>query len=182
LSHESKRVLAYAAEEAQFLSHKHIGTEHLLLGLLREENCLAATLLREHGLSIQTVREELAAHGGESSTAGRLQSRLLTYLESLPNEVGILVTPSRISVKADRSPATAPFLVIEILPPTISLLDLRQRIEGDFARGIRYLWQFDPGSRHVFVATPEAGLQEFKGDVLRTENPTLELPLAEVFS
>src|SRR5215470_8867514 len=36
LSNECKRVLAYAAEEAERLSHKHIGTEHLLLGLLRE--------------------------------------------------------------------------------------------------------------------------------------------------
>ena len=44
LSNESKRVLAYAADEADQLSHKHIGTEHLLLGLLREEKCLAAEL------------------------------------------------------------------------------------------------------------------------------------------
>src|SRR6516164_11556168 len=41
LSNESKRVLAYAAEEAERLSHKHIGTEHMLLGLLREEKCFA---------------------------------------------------------------------------------------------------------------------------------------------
>ena len=34
LSHECKRVLAYGAEEAERLNHKHIGTEHLLLGLL----------------------------------------------------------------------------------------------------------------------------------------------------
>ena len=38
LSNECKRVLAYAAEEAAQLGHKHIGTEHLLAGLLREEN------------------------------------------------------------------------------------------------------------------------------------------------
>ena len=37
LSNECKRVLAYAAEEAERLGHKHIGTEHLLLGLLRED-------------------------------------------------------------------------------------------------------------------------------------------------
>ena len=36
LSHECKRVLAYGAEEAERLNHKQIGTEHLLLGLLRE--------------------------------------------------------------------------------------------------------------------------------------------------
>src|SRR5664280_2809293 len=45
LSHECKRVLAYGAEEAERLNHKHIGTEHLLLGLLREEKCFAAEIL-----------------------------------------------------------------------------------------------------------------------------------------
>src|ERR1700747_2917788 len=38
VSNECKRVLAYAAQEAERLAHKHIGTEHLMLGLLREEN------------------------------------------------------------------------------------------------------------------------------------------------
>ena len=37
LSNECKRILAYAAEEAERLNHRHIGTEHLLLGILREE-------------------------------------------------------------------------------------------------------------------------------------------------
>ncbi len=60
LSHECKRVLAYAAEEAERLSHKHIGTEHLLLGLLREEKCFAAEILHERGLRLSTIREELA--------------------------------------------------------------------------------------------------------------------------
>src|SRR5580658_5238769 len=60
LSNESKRVLAYAAEEAERLGHKHIGTEHLLLGLLREEGCFAAELLNERGVKLETVREELA--------------------------------------------------------------------------------------------------------------------------
>ncbi len=60
LSDEGKRVLAYAAEEAEQLSHKHIGPEHLLLGLLREEKCFAAEILHERGLRLSTVREELA--------------------------------------------------------------------------------------------------------------------------
>ena len=59
LSHECKRVLAYGAEEAERLNHKHIGTEHLLLGLLREEKCFAARLLHEQGLTIDSVREQL---------------------------------------------------------------------------------------------------------------------------
>src|SRR5476649_1902421 len=60
LSNECKRVLAYAAEEAERLSHKHIGTEHLLLGLLREEKCFAAEILHERGLRLSAIREELA--------------------------------------------------------------------------------------------------------------------------
>jgi ATP-dependent Clp protease ATP-binding subunit ClpC len=59
LSNECKHVLAYAAEEAERLSHKHIGTEHLLLGLLREEKCFAAEILMERGLRLPAIREEL---------------------------------------------------------------------------------------------------------------------------
>ena len=57
LSHASKRVLAYAAEESDQLDHRHIGTEHLLIGLLREEGTLAATILRELGLSVRALRQ-----------------------------------------------------------------------------------------------------------------------------
>jgi ATP-dependent Clp protease ATP-binding subunit ClpC len=60
LSNECKRVLAYAAEEAERLGHKHIGTEHLLLGLLREEKCFASEILQERGLKLAQIREELA--------------------------------------------------------------------------------------------------------------------------
>src|SRR5437763_7195330 len=60
LSNECKRVLAYAAEEAERLSHKHVGTEHLLLGLLREEKSHAGEILLRHGLTLSAVREELA--------------------------------------------------------------------------------------------------------------------------
>jgi len=71
LSNECKRVLAYAAEEAERLGHKHIGTEHLFLGLLREENCFAANMLKERGIELAKAREELASMpikpAGESS-------------------------------------------------------------------------------------------------------------------
>ena len=68
LSNECKRVLAYAAEEAERLSHKHIGTEHLLLGLLREEKCFAAEILHERGLaSARHSRGTGAGYAGEGS-------------------------------------------------------------------------------------------------------------------
>jgi ATP-dependent Clp protease ATP-binding subunit ClpA len=56
LSNECKRVLAYAAEEANRLNHNHIGSEHVLLGLLREERSLGARLLKERGVTLETVR------------------------------------------------------------------------------------------------------------------------------
>ncbi len=71
LSHECKRVLAYAAEEAERLSHKHIGTEHLLLGLLREEKCFAAEILHERGLRLNQVREEIARSSTEKMASSR---------------------------------------------------------------------------------------------------------------
>ena len=67
LSNECKRVLAYAAEEAERLSHKHIGTEHLLLGLLREEKCFAAEILHERGLRLSNIREELSRTSQEKA-------------------------------------------------------------------------------------------------------------------
>jgi ATP-dependent Clp protease ATP-binding subunit ClpA len=60
LSNECKRILAYANEEAEQFNHRHIGTEHLLLGLLREEKCLAAEILFARGLRLEAIREELA--------------------------------------------------------------------------------------------------------------------------
>jgi ATP-dependent Clp protease ATP-binding subunit ClpC len=60
LSTTVKRVLLLAAEEADQLSSKKIRTEHLLLGLLRDDKCLAAVLLQGHGLGLVSTREELS--------------------------------------------------------------------------------------------------------------------------
>jgi Clp amino terminal domain, pathogenicity island component len=66
LSHECKRVLAYAAEEAERFSH--IGHEHLLLGLLREEKCFAANLLCALNISLDQVREWVAKKQAEQES------------------------------------------------------------------------------------------------------------------
>jgi ATP-dependent Clp protease ATP-binding subunit ClpC len=55
-SDATKRILHYALEEADRLRHSYIGTEHLLLGLLREEPSVAASILRTHGLTLDGVR------------------------------------------------------------------------------------------------------------------------------
>ena len=71
LSQESKRILNFATEEAERLGHKHVGTEHLLLGILREEKCFGAEILQERGLRLTALREELARSTGEKPAASR---------------------------------------------------------------------------------------------------------------
>ncbi len=71
LAPETKRVLAYAHEESDRLQHRHIGTEHLLLGLLREERSMAAEILFERGLRLAAVREEVARATGSDPRAAQ---------------------------------------------------------------------------------------------------------------
>ena len=73
LSNESKRVLAYGAEEAERLGHKHIGTEHRLLGLLREKDSFGEQLLTQENLTLEKAREEIgtwAPDGGFTGITG----------------------------------------------------------------------------------------------------------------
>ena len=71
LSSESKRVLGYAAEEAERMLHNYIGTEHILLGLMREESSVAATILAEKGMRLPSVREDIVAIVSEKAASGR---------------------------------------------------------------------------------------------------------------
>ena len=64
LSQECDKVLKRAAEECERLAQRHIGTEHLLLGILRAEGSLASRFLRERGVKPEVIREQLANSGG----------------------------------------------------------------------------------------------------------------------
>jgi ATP-dependent Clp protease ATP-binding subunit ClpC len=143
LSNESKRILAYAAEEAEKLSHRHIGTEHLLLGILREENCFAAELLKERGLRLSAVREELAKHsqpeagmgGGFGITSSRrVTPRLLKFTN---DQDGALI-------------AQMPFALVNV--PRIGEEIL---IEGSKFRVVRLVHHFGKDMQEAQVITPE---------------------------
>jgi ATP-dependent Clp protease ATP-binding subunit ClpC len=65
----AKKVIEYSMEEARNLNHNYVGTEHILLGLLREQEGVAAQVLMNLGLKLEEVREEvlnLLGHGMES--------------------------------------------------------------------------------------------------------------------
>jgi ATP-dependent Clp protease ATP-binding subunit ClpC len=69
----AKKVIEYGIEEARNLNHNYVGTEHLLLGLLREHDGVAAQVLMNLGLKLEEVREEvlnLLGAGTESEDTG----------------------------------------------------------------------------------------------------------------
>jgi ATP-dependent Clp protease ATP-binding subunit ClpC len=73
----AKKVIEYSMEEARNLNHNYVGTEHILLGLLREQEGVAAQVLMNLGLKLEEVRDEvlnLLGHGiegGEPERGGR---------------------------------------------------------------------------------------------------------------
>jgi hypothetical protein len=65
----ARRVVVLAQEEARLLNHNYIGTEHILLGLIREGEGVAAKALESLGISLEAVRsqvEEIIGQGGQS--------------------------------------------------------------------------------------------------------------------
>jgi len=69
----AKKVIEYSMEEARNLNHSYVGTEHILLGLLREQEGVAAQVLMNLGLKLEDVREEvlnLLGHGLEGAEVG----------------------------------------------------------------------------------------------------------------
>jgi|SRR5215813_4860896 len=74
LSTEAKRVLSFAAEESEKLGNRHIGTEHLLLGLLREKKSIAAEVLYGRGLRLSDIRQDLTRQVHIEQSAADQQS------------------------------------------------------------------------------------------------------------
>jgi len=106
LSHPVKRILAYGAEEAERLGHLHIGTEHLLLGLMREPTS-ASRILEDLGVTIENVREEIAKSvvtadpnplTPEEAAAER--QALRSIVESLPDDA---LRPTRSALEHART-------------------------------------------------------------------------------
>ena len=99
-SEETKRVLQYAAQEADRLLHNHIGTEHLLLGLFREEHGMAASILNELGSSSRggsRSDREMRQHriGSASRFPSGCRCRLVTRASCAFHQAGVRLTRGR---------------------------------------------------------------------------------------
>src|SRR6266498_998156 len=86
----ARQVVVFAQDEARTLKHDYIGTEHLLLGLLREEEGLAARLLDSFEMTIEEARAQVAriVGRGETVTTGQIPftPRAKKALEGALNE------------------------------------------------------------------------------------------------
>lgn len=84
LTVDCKNALIKAGEEADRLGHQHVGTEHLLLGMLHAKGSLATQILQARGLRLATLREELSKFEGPALTAGNAptEKAALLRLES----------------------------------------------------------------------------------------------------
>jgi len=89
LSAEAKRVLAFAADESDKLGNRHIGTEHILLGLLREENSIAADVLFERGLSLSGIRKDLSQRIHKEQSTADLDDRWTRELSEACIDAGL---------------------------------------------------------------------------------------------
>jgi uncharacterized protein (TIGR03435 family) len=104
-SPEAKRVLLLAAEESDRLLHTHIGTEHLLLGILREERSVAASILMEKGMRIDAVRDQIVQllrnkeQFASESDAPRPSDKWATYAPNIPPSSELRVLPSSASTQ-----------------------------------------------------------------------------------
>ena len=120
-SAETKRVLEYASEEADGLEHRHIGPEHLLLGLMREASSRAAIALARHGMELEGVRQQirdLAAGAAKRVPYSAVQAQLELIIESADQL-------SR-SLSADPDAALQAHLLLLELQTLKSLLDEQQ--------------------------------------------------------
>jgi Uma2 family endonuclease len=75
-----------------------------------------------------------------------------------------------------------PFICIEILSPKDRMKRVQERIDEYLEMGVPYVWVLNPETEQAYTATAAEGLHELKTGVLKTENPTLEVPLSEIFA
>ncbi len=89
LNASARRAMNFAFEEAKKLGHNYIGTEHILLGILRERKGIAAQLLLNLGVDLELVREEtLRLLGkGESPASSRRHGRSTRTLENFSTDL-----------------------------------------------------------------------------------------------
>ena len=101
LTPRAKRVIELAIDEARRLGHNYIGTEHLLLGLVREGEGIAAGVLESLGVNLDKVRHEVIRVLSQSSSAGPAQETKRASKTPTVDALGINLTEAARADKLD---------------------------------------------------------------------------------
>ena len=179
LAPETKRALAFAHEESdRFGRYHHIGTEHLLVGLLRAGESLATQILAESGLTLEDARRQLFGEVGETATPDE-SARAIQYPPAASNMLDPLLfsmTSARIEHIGIATPNIDDALgfwrdalglevrhteVVEEQGVRVAMLPAGEaRIElleptGDSSPVAKFLAKRGPGIHHVAVRVPD---------------------------
>ena len=75
-----------------------------------------------------------------------------------------------------------PFIRIEVLSPEDRWPRVQQRIDDYLAMGVPYVWVLDPSTKTAYMATPSERTRQVANGLLKTQNPSVEVPISEIFS
>jgi Uma2 family endonuclease len=136
---------------------------------------------------------------GEKKSHAKLQKAILLFLSAREKELGIWVIQEQrvqVSARRFRIPDVCvtlgepneeilrqpPFICIEVFSPEDRWPRIQQRIDDYLSMGVPYVWVLDPATKSAYSATPAERTQQVTVGVLKTLNPSVELPLSEIFS
>lgn len=165
LSMESKRVLAYAAEASESLGDRHIGTEHLLLGLLRDDHT-AQRFLAKHGIQREHVWQQLDRRHPNAPQApmdGASREDLHSLIDSLPDGAMDSAAGMLRNIQVWPPPQ-------QQVPPRIA--ELQQRMQ-DLIRERRTPGIGGGGGTSSFASGPAGSVQSGHFSFSRSEEGTL---------
>ncbi len=157
---KARRVVIYAQEEARRMGHNFVGTEHLLLGLIREANALPAKLLQSLGLDLETVRGEVLKATGRGPAIG-------------PNEE-VAFTPRAKKVVLELGREEAEALGHNYIGPEHLLLGLIREGEGVAAQVLLAAGADLNKVRHQLVHLSGANPAGVAGEAAPASTPTLD--------
>ena len=144
------------------------------------------------------VDGEIVERNLGEKTHGRIQRRLVTYLDSRSSNLGIEVIPEqRVQVKRTRFRVpdvtvvklpqpdeeiitSPPHLCIEILSKDDTMNYMQEKIDDYLAFGVPYVWIINPWIQKAYVVT-RAGMVEARSGILETHDPDIAVPLSELF-
>lgn len=113
LAPETKKIMILAAEESRKLKNRHIGPEHLLLGIIREERSVAAEILFQYGLRLADVREEIQRQNGFSPFLRAAEKSETPHLQEFSRDLTVEAAEGKLDPLIGRE--TEIERVIEIL-------------------------------------------------------------------